>query len=62
MNFTQRHLDNWRRYERVRQGGRWNMFFPQAQKATGLSGKDYSFVMRHYVELKAAVERSLPDK
>ena len=44
---------NWRRYEKVRQGGRWNMFDPRAQRATGLSRDDYLDCLKNYTELRA---------
>ena len=46
----------WKLYERVRKGGKWNMFDPRARRATGLSGERYSFVMRNYSALRAALE------
>lgn len=54
--FSEQQIKNWRAYERVRIGGRFNMFDPKARRATGLSGEDYSFVMRNYSELKEAAE------
>ncbi|MDO8611092.1 MAG: hypothetical protein Q7R95_11255 [bacterium] len=50
--FTKEQLSDWKRYEKVRQGGRYNMFFPQAQAASGLDTEQYSFVMQNYSELK----------
>ena len=38
-------------YERVRAGGRWNMFDPNAQRATGLNRETYLAVMWHYMVL-----------
>ena len=57
MTFTFIQISNWRKYEKVRLGGRWNMFFPQARMATGLSEDDYAFCMDHYSELKDAAEK-----
>jgi hypothetical protein len=54
--FTADDLADWKAYERVRKGGKWNMFDPRARRATGLSEERYSFVMEWYSELKAAVE------
>lgn len=56
--FTPEQIDDWRRYERVRQGGRYNMYDPRARGATGLDGDEYRFVMKNYSELKAAVEEA----
>jgi hypothetical protein len=57
MTFTFIQIANWRRYEKVRRGGRWNMFSKQASAATGLSEEDYLFCMNHYSELKYAAEK-----
>lgn len=54
--FTEQQLLDWERYEKVRQGGRHNMYFPGAMAETGLSSERYSFVMDNYSELKEAVE------
>lgn len=50
--FTQDQIQNWRDYEEVRLGGVYNMYDPRARFATGLSSKEYSFVMDNYSELK----------
>jgi len=52
MKFTQEQLDNWRAYEDVRVGGRYNMFDLRAQKASGLTQREYVFVMEHFNALK----------
>lgn len=54
--FTSDDLQDWRAYERVRKGGRYNMFDPRARRATGLSDERYSFVLRNFSKLKAAAE------
>ncbi|MGP1666938.1 MAG: hypothetical protein ACTS5I_13695, partial [Rhodanobacter sp.] len=56
MEFTKEQLRDWKTYERVRAGGRYNMFDPRARLATGLGPEKYSFVMGNYDELKTAVE------
>ena len=38
-------------YERVRVRGLWNMFDPNAQRASGLDSETYSAIMRHYGQL-----------
>ena len=61
--FTNQQLSDWKRYEKVRKRGKWNMFFPEARAATGMSSERYSFVMQNFSELKAAVEgKSANDK
>jgi len=57
MKFTPKQISNWRKYEKVRQSGRWNMFFPKTRAATKLSREDYSFVMENFVELKESAEK-----
>jgi len=52
--FTEQQIKDWRAYEKVRAGGRWNMFFPQARAATGLTSDEYSFVMDNFDALKKA--------
>jgi hypothetical protein len=57
-DFTPAQLKHWEQYERVRQSGRFNMFFPQARDAAGLTREEHSFVMKNYDALKAAVEKA----
>jgi hypothetical protein len=57
IEFTDYQLANWKSYERVRKGGKFNMFDPRARAATRLDHEEYSFVMRHYSALKVAVEQ-----
>jgi len=40
-----------KRYEKVRKGGKWNMLYPQAKAATGLDNKAYMTIINNYVEL-----------
>lgn len=54
--FTEKQIKNWKAYERVRKGGRWNMFSPQAQAATGLSKDEYLFVMKNFGALEDAAK------
>ena len=56
MKFTKQQLEDWRKYEKVRLSGKFNMYFPGAQKASGLSEKRYSFCLVNYSELKIAAE------
>jgi hypothetical protein len=55
-SFTPQQFVDWKAYEKVRKGGRWNMFDPRARRATKLSPERYLFVMTNYSELKAVVE------
>ena len=57
VKFTEGQLEAWRKFERVRKGGRYNMFDPHARKATGLGEESYSFVMRNYSALKDAASK-----
>jgi len=52
MNFTQKQINHFRSYERVRKSGQYNMFSSQARSATGLQEDDYIFVMENYSVLK----------
>ena len=56
--FTTQDIADWKAYERVRKGGRWNMFDPRARHATSLSLERYVFVMENFSALKAAAEQS----
>ena len=53
--FTKAELFAFRAYEKVRTRGRFNMFDPRARRETGLSADRYSFVMKHYTELRDAI-------
>jgi hypothetical protein len=53
--FTAKQLKDYKAYEKVRAGGKWNMFASQAQQATGLTKDEYMFVMKNFSELRAAV-------
>ena len=55
MQFTKDQLTDWKAFECVRSGGRYNMFDPRARQATGMSGERYSFTMTNYSTLKEAV-------
>lgn len=52
--FTEQQLRDWKIYEKVRISGRFNMLFPEARVATGLSREDYLFVIKNYIELRDA--------
>ncbi len=52
--FTEQQLADYRSYERVRKGGKFNMFDPRARRAAGLDAEQYSFVMRNFSELREA--------
>lgn len=54
--FTAEQIKDWKAYEKVRRGGRFNMFDPRARRATGLSAERYSFVINNFSELKTAAE------
>ncbi len=56
IQFTPSQIADWKRYERVRKGGKYNMFMPQARAATGLSEIRYLFVMKNFSALQRAAE------
>jgi len=52
--FTADQTQQYMAYERVRKGGKFNMFDPRARKATKLSEDEFIFVMRNYSALRAS--------
>lgn len=52
--FTPDELANFCKYEKVRLAGKFNMFEQGARQATGLSAKDYVFVMENFAGLSEA--------
>jgi hypothetical protein len=57
MNFTEQQLKNFVAYERVRKGGRYNMFDPRARAMTRMSIEEWVFCIKYYTELKEAAEK-----
>lgn len=57
---TPAQVEHWKKYERVRKGGRFNMYDPRAREATGLNGEQYEFVMRNYAALKLLAAEENP--
>ena len=55
--FTEKQLEDFKAYRKVQMGGRWNMFDPQARRATGLERDEYTFVMKNYSKLRAEVDK-----
>ena len=55
--FTPADIEAWRKYERVREGGAWNMFDSRARGATGLSEERYLFVLENFSELQALADK-----
>lgn len=53
--FTRKQISNWRKYEKVRASGRWNMWDIAAMEATGMNRREYLFVLRNYDALKEEV-------
>ena len=47
-----------KKYEKVRKGGKWNMLYPQAEAATGLDNKAYMIIINNYVELSKKYSNS----
>lgn len=50
--FTEKQLEDWLRFELVRETGCVNMHDSMAFRATGLNGDEYRFVMDNYLKLK----------
>lgn len=57
--YTRQELENWIRFERVRQSGLYNMFDSNARLSTGLSKEEYTFVLRNYDSLGLVVSDML---
>lgn len=56
--FTAAQIADWKAYERVRKGGRYNMYDPRARAATKLSGDRHAFVMKNFSALRARAEQT----
>lgn len=56
MQFTKEQLEHFRKYERVRSSGRYNMGDFRAVIATGLTQEQYFYVMGAYDQLREQVE------
>ena len=54
INFSFVEVGHWERYEKVRESGEFNMFDQRAQRKTGLTDDQYTFVMNNYDVLKNA--------
>ena len=52
MTHTQEQIAAWKKYERVRRGGKYNMFDGRAKRATGLSDEDYFYCLKNYDSLR----------
>jgi hypothetical protein len=55
IEFTDQQKENWKKYEKVRAGGKWNMFDSRARRATGLTKEDYFFCINNYEELNNSI-------
>jgi len=58
--FTIEQVKHFKAYEKVRKGGRYNMFDPAAIHSSGLTKADYVFVMKNYSELEVAAKGKFP--
>ena len=61
-SFTPQQLKDFAKYVRVQKSGQYNMFDPRARTATGLSRKQFLFVMDNYMGLQAAAIASQAGK
>ena len=53
--FTDKQIEDWKKYERVRESGIINMFDARTGgMLSGLSNDEYFFVLKNYSELKEA--------
>lgn len=61
--FTPEQLEHFHQYEAIRAGGTFNMLdLPHTLPATGLTRKQYVFVMMHYSALQTIASVSVPPK
>lgn len=58
--FSESEIQNWRQFEKVRKGGKYNMYDSRAVAATKLAKDDYVFVMKNYSALKDAADKAAP--
>lgn len=54
--FTEREIENFRKYEKIRSQGLYNMMSTDARLACKLNQADFINVQLHYTELKEASE------
>lgn len=52
--FTKQQLNDWRRCEKVRSSGLWNMFDPRELEVMGITLERYLFVLKNYWALRDA--------
>jgi len=55
MKFTEKDIKAFHAYEKIKVTGKYNMFDPNARRATGLSEPDYLFVLTNFDKLKETV-------
>ncbi len=58
--FTDTQIANFRRYEKIRLRGGYNMLSVAAARATKLANKDYMFVLKNYRALSEAASLTPP--
>lgn len=56
VSHTLKEIKNWKLFEEVRSGGRFNMYDPRARTLTGLSDAEYRYCMKNYGTLQAQAE------
>jgi len=54
--YSENDIRDWKRYERVRLGGMYNMFDPRAIESTGLTTERYRFILQNYSEISEQIE------
>ena len=61
-HFTEREIKNFRRYEKIRSSGLYNMMSTDARIACGLNQTDYINTQLNYSELKEASEARMAEE
>ena len=56
--YSQKQIENWQVYERIRQSGMFNMIDPRARAMTTMSVAEWVYCMEHYNELKLQGEQA----
>lgn len=60
MKHTEKQIQDYLKYEHVRQRGLFNMFDPRARHVAGLTKEECVFVMDNYDTLQEAAQQTKP--
>jgi hypothetical protein len=54
--YSQKQIENWQEFERIRQSNMFNMLDPRARAMTNMSKAEWIYCMEHYADLKKACD------